>query len=53
MKGKEIIEKYFMFQPKTPVMLPPAPRETYIDVYLDDKTDSVNKFVDDKRRQAN
>ena len=54
-KGKEICETCceFNFKDPTPIMLPPAPKQTYIDLYMDEEGESSSKFDDDKRRQAN
>ena len=52
-KGKEICEKYFEFKNQSPIMLPPAPKQTYIDVYIDEEVASSSKFDDEKCKQAN
>ena len=56
-KGKEINEKYCATKDNCPIMLPPAPKQTYIDCYLDKEGDDVpgeeqKKVEGGKRRQA-
>ena len=52
-KGKEINEKYCVFTDVSPIMLPPAPKQTYIDLYVDEDGASSSKFENEKRLQAN
>ena len=52
-KGREICEKYLEFKDQYPIMLPPAPKQTYIDVYIDEEGASSSKFDDEKCKQAN
>ena len=50
--GREINKKYCLFTDKFPIMLPPAPKQTYIDVYLDGDGSSSSQFDQEKRLQA-
>ena len=50
-KGKEICKKYLEFKNQSPIMLPPAPKQTYIDVYIDEEVASSSKFDYEKRLQ--
>ena len=50
--GREINKKYCLFTDKFPIMLPPAPKKTYIDVYLDGDGSSSSQFDQEKRLQA-
>ena len=53
-KGKEICEKYLEFKNQSPIMLPPAPKQTYIDVYIDEEGASSSTLIDDEKcKQAN
>ncbi|XP_063692766.1 uncharacterized protein LOC134824719 [Bolinopsis microptera] len=52
-KGKDICKKYCEFKNQYPIMLPPAPKQTYIDVYIDEEGASSSKFDYEKRLQDN
>ncbi|XP_063692987.1 uncharacterized protein LOC134824910 [Bolinopsis microptera] len=52
-KGREICEKFCEFKDQYPIMLPPAPKQTYIDFYKDEEGASSSKFDDEKFKQAN
>ena len=51
-KGREIIEKHCTFKDNA-IMLPPAPKQTYIDVYRDEEVGSSSPFEGEKRLQVN
>ena len=52
-KGREICKTYLEFKDQYPIMLPPAPKQAYIDVYIDEEGASSSKFDDEKCKQAN
>ena len=52
-EGKEINDRYLAFTDGSPIMLPPAPSQTYIDIYLDqEEGPSSSKYRQEKRLQA-
>ena len=55
-KGKAINKKgkkYCVYTDFSPIMLPPAPKQTYIDLYVDEDGASSSNFENEKRLQAN
>ena len=51
-KGRELIEQHCTFKDKA-IMLPPAPKQTYIDVYRDEEVGPSCPFEGEKRLQVN
>ena len=49
-KGREIKETYCVTEDNFPVMLPPAPKQKYIDVYMNEEDSSTKKVRDAERR---